>query len=191
MAILVTRIVDTESLSVDLQAHPEHDQGILGSAVVRGRLTLFLDMHRLTQRLFGTSSDGAHARVGPGEAAQAAAPDRRHSVLPRGRQALPDGGGPRGRDRRERRGRPGPARGRPAVRPDRLGHRDAGHGRLGVRPRGAPPRRQDADARADVAQRGPLRESRPGTAATTATKSSSTTTGWSGRSETCWPPRSH
>ena len=27
MAILVTRIVDTESLSVDLQAHPEHDRG--------------------------------------------------------------------------------------------------------------------------------------------------------------------
>ena len=59
MAILVTRIVDTESLSVDLQAHPEHDQGILGSAVVRGRMTLFVDMHRLTQRLFGTAPSGA------------------------------------------------------------------------------------------------------------------------------------
>ena len=55
MAILVSRIVDTESLAVDLQEHPEQDQGILGSAVVRDRLTLFLDMHRLTQKLFGKS----------------------------------------------------------------------------------------------------------------------------------------
>jgi len=55
MAILVSRIVDTESLSLDLQELPEQDQGFLGSAVVRGRLTLFLDMHRLTQKLFGKS----------------------------------------------------------------------------------------------------------------------------------------
>ncbi len=53
MAILVSRIVDTESLAIDLQELPEQDQGILGSAVVRDRLTLFLDMHRLTQKLFG------------------------------------------------------------------------------------------------------------------------------------------
>ena len=32
----MSRIVDTESLAVDLQEHPEQDQGILGSAVVRG-----------------------------------------------------------------------------------------------------------------------------------------------------------
>lgn len=54
-AILVTRIVDTESLSVELQAHPEQDEGILGSAIVRGRLTLFVDLHRLTQRMFASS----------------------------------------------------------------------------------------------------------------------------------------
>jgi two-component system chemotaxis sensor kinase CheA len=53
VAILVSRIVDTESLAIELQEHPEQDQGILGSAIVRGRLTLFLDMHRLTQKLFG------------------------------------------------------------------------------------------------------------------------------------------
>jgi len=58
-AILATRIVDTESLSVDLQPHPEHDEGTLGSAVVRGRMTLFLDMHRLTRRLFGAPAAGA------------------------------------------------------------------------------------------------------------------------------------
>ncbi len=70
MAILVTRIVDTESLSVDLQEHPEQDQGILGSAVVRGRLTLFLDIHRLTQKLLRqavASSTGSEFRgSGPG-----------------------------------------------------------------------------------------------------------------------------
>jgi two-component system chemotaxis sensor kinase CheA len=55
MAIVVSRIVDTESLLVDLQEHPEQDRGILGSAVVRGRLTLFLDIHRLSQKMYGKS----------------------------------------------------------------------------------------------------------------------------------------
>ena len=54
MGILVSRIVDTESLCLELQEHPEQNQSILGSAVVRNRLTLFLDMHRLTQTLFGS-----------------------------------------------------------------------------------------------------------------------------------------
>jgi two-component system chemotaxis sensor kinase CheA len=66
IAILVTRIVDIESLSVDLQAHPEHDPGILGSAIVRGRMTLFLDMHRLTQRLFGASTEDTPSAAGRG-----------------------------------------------------------------------------------------------------------------------------
>ncbi|SIO40766.1 two-component system, chemotaxis family, sensor kinase CheA [Singulisphaera sp. GP187] len=55
MAILVSRIVDMESLAVDLQEHPEQDEGILGSAIVRDRLTLFLDLHRLMQKLFNKS----------------------------------------------------------------------------------------------------------------------------------------
>jgi two-component system, chemotaxis family, sensor kinase CheA len=63
MAILASRIVDTESLAVDLQEYPDQDQGILGSAVVRGRLTLFLDMHRLTEKLFAKSSP---AQMGSG-----------------------------------------------------------------------------------------------------------------------------
>ena len=53
MAILVSQIIDTELLAVDLQQHSEHDRGILGSAIVRGRLTLFLDLHTLTSKLFG------------------------------------------------------------------------------------------------------------------------------------------
>jgi two-component system chemotaxis sensor kinase CheA len=65
MAILVTRIVDTEALAVDLQTHPEQDPGILGSAVVRGRMTLFVDMHRLTQKLFGAAAAPAPPASGP------------------------------------------------------------------------------------------------------------------------------
>lgn len=57
VGLLVSRIVDTESLAIDLQQHPEQDPGILGSAVVRGRITLFLDMHRLTEKLFGKAPD--------------------------------------------------------------------------------------------------------------------------------------
>jgi two-component system chemotaxis sensor kinase CheA len=59
MAIFATRIIDTESLAIDMQSHPEHDQGLLGSAVVRGRMTLFVDIHRLTQRLFGAAIEQA------------------------------------------------------------------------------------------------------------------------------------
>lgn len=70
IAILVSRIVDTESLSVELQHHPEHDQGILGSAVVRGRMTLFIDLHRLMQRLFGASTEDASPASGRGERAR-------------------------------------------------------------------------------------------------------------------------
>jgi two-component system chemotaxis sensor kinase CheA len=50
---LVSRIVDTDSLALELQQHPEQDRGILGSAIVRDRLTLFLDIHRLSEKLFG------------------------------------------------------------------------------------------------------------------------------------------
>lgn len=62
-AILATRIVDTESLAVALQHHPEHGEGSLGSAVVRGRMTLFLDVDRLTRRLHGRPP--AAGRAGP------------------------------------------------------------------------------------------------------------------------------
>jgi len=59
MGILVSRIVDTESLALDLQHHPDHDPGILGSAIVRDRLTLFLEMHRLSEKLFGIATPAA------------------------------------------------------------------------------------------------------------------------------------
>src|SRR5205085_1124229 len=46
-----------------LQAHPEQDEGILGSAIVRGRLTLFLDLHRLMQKLFEKTVSRVSARA--------------------------------------------------------------------------------------------------------------------------------
>ncbi len=55
MGILVSRIVDTESLALDLQQHSDQDPAVVGSAIVRGRLTLFLDMHRLSEKLFRIS----------------------------------------------------------------------------------------------------------------------------------------
>src|SRR5262249_31601398 len=53
--ILISRIVDSESLAVDLQPAPEKEPGILGTAVVRDRLTLFLDTHYLVEKLLGTA----------------------------------------------------------------------------------------------------------------------------------------
>lgn len=56
IGILVSRIVDTESLALDLQHHPDDETGILGSAIVRDRLTLFLEMHHLSNQLLGITS---------------------------------------------------------------------------------------------------------------------------------------
>jgi two-component system chemotaxis sensor kinase CheA len=53
--ILISRIVDSESLAVDLQPAPEREPGILGTAVVRDRLTLFLDSHHLVEKLLGAA----------------------------------------------------------------------------------------------------------------------------------------
>jgi two-component system chemotaxis sensor kinase CheA len=59
--ILISRIVDSESMAVDLQTAPENELGILGTAVVRGRLTLFLDSHYLVEKLLGTTPPQAAA----------------------------------------------------------------------------------------------------------------------------------
>jgi two-component system, chemotaxis family, sensor kinase CheA len=53
--ILISRIVDSESMAVELQAAPAKEPGILGSAVVRDRLTLFLDSHYLVEKLLGAA----------------------------------------------------------------------------------------------------------------------------------------
>jgi two-component system, chemotaxis family, sensor kinase CheA len=59
--ILISRIVDSESMAVELQAAPKKEPGILGTAVVRDRLTLFLDAHYLVEQLLGV----AHPAVAP------------------------------------------------------------------------------------------------------------------------------
>ena len=59
--ILISRIVDSESMAVELQAAPKKEPGILGTAVVRDRLTLFLDAHCLVEQLLGV----AHPAVAP------------------------------------------------------------------------------------------------------------------------------
>ncbi len=51
--ILISRIVDSESLGVDLQPAPGNEPGILGTAIVRDRLTLFLDADHLVEKLLG------------------------------------------------------------------------------------------------------------------------------------------
>ncbi len=53
VGILVSRIVDTESLSTHLQEASIEEPGILGTAIVRERLTLFLDIQYLRERIFG------------------------------------------------------------------------------------------------------------------------------------------
>ena len=55
MGILVSRIVDTDTLAINLQAATVEDPGILGTAIVRGKLSLFVDIQYLRERLFGDS----------------------------------------------------------------------------------------------------------------------------------------
>jgi two-component system chemotaxis sensor kinase CheA len=55
VGILITHIIDSESLAVDLQPALKRDPGILGTAVVRDRLTLFLDSHYLVEKLLGAA----------------------------------------------------------------------------------------------------------------------------------------
>lgn len=52
IGILISKIVDTDSLSIQLQQTSIEDPGILGTAVIRGRLSLFLDTQYLRERLF-------------------------------------------------------------------------------------------------------------------------------------------
>ncbi len=52
MGILASRIVDTESLAIQLQPS-EGESGVLGTAIVRNRLSLFLDIQSLREHVFG------------------------------------------------------------------------------------------------------------------------------------------
>ena len=56
MGILATRIIDTESLAIDLQSNG-CERGVLGTARVRDRLSLFLDVQQLREFIFGPSKE--------------------------------------------------------------------------------------------------------------------------------------
>lgn len=57
IGILISRIVDTDSLAIDLQQATVADPGVLGTAIVRGRLSLFLDIQFIREAVFG-KADG-------------------------------------------------------------------------------------------------------------------------------------
>ena len=78
MGILVSRIVDTDTLAIDLQEASVEDPGILGTAIVRGKLSLFIDTQFLREKLFGTLPDEAISDDGKG-AMPMQASDRRTS----------------------------------------------------------------------------------------------------------------
>lgn len=56
MGILATRIIDTESLAIDLQSNG-CERGVLGTARVRDRLSLFLDVQQLREFSLGPSKE--------------------------------------------------------------------------------------------------------------------------------------
>jgi two-component system chemotaxis sensor kinase CheA len=51
VGILVSNIIDTETLEIELNAAAYEEDGILGTATVRGRMTLFLDVFRLADKV--------------------------------------------------------------------------------------------------------------------------------------------
>jgi two-component system, chemotaxis family, sensor kinase CheA len=52
MGIVASRIVDTDSMSIDLQEASVADPGILGTALIQGRLSIFLDVQFLRDKTF-------------------------------------------------------------------------------------------------------------------------------------------
>ncbi|MFM8217944.1 MAG: chemotaxis protein CheW, partial [Planctomycetaceae bacterium] len=53
VAILASRIIDTDTLMVDLQPAPPGQPGVLGTALIRERLTLFLHLQHIRERVYG------------------------------------------------------------------------------------------------------------------------------------------
>ena len=67
MGILVSRIIDSESLAIEIHEVAVDDPGILGTAIVRGRLALFLDTQYLREKIFGSVADKQVIQKGPSE----------------------------------------------------------------------------------------------------------------------------
>jgi two-component system chemotaxis sensor kinase CheA len=57
VGLLLSAVIDTETLRVNLTPDSEAADGVLGSAVVRGRMTLFLDLYRLADRMAPSGRD--------------------------------------------------------------------------------------------------------------------------------------
>lgn len=70
IGILVSRIVDTESLAIDLQPSSLNDPGILGTAILRGRLSLFVDTQFLREASRGASPNSPSIAVADGTLAE-------------------------------------------------------------------------------------------------------------------------
>lgn len=66
VALLISTIVDCDSLAFDLQTPAGQQAGVLGTAIVRDRLTLFLDMHYLCEQVLGprpSADAGEHGNL--------------------------------------------------------------------------------------------------------------------------------
>ncbi len=81
IGILVSRIVDTESLAIELQNLNSQERGILGTAVIRGKLSLLLDIHHVRSSAIETAetTSNDHASV-QHQATQATKVATRHAI---------------------------------------------------------------------------------------------------------------
>lgn len=50
VGLLVSQVIDTETISIDLNTESYREAGVMGSAIVRGHITLFLDIYRLVEK---------------------------------------------------------------------------------------------------------------------------------------------
>jgi two-component system chemotaxis sensor kinase CheA len=55
MGILVSRIIDTDTLAIELQQTSGNEPGVLGTALIRNRLSLFLDVQKIREAVFGAN----------------------------------------------------------------------------------------------------------------------------------------
>ena len=65
MGILVTRIIDTDTLAIELQPAAADEPGVLGTALIRDRLSLFLDVQKVREVVFGANPLLADAQENP------------------------------------------------------------------------------------------------------------------------------
>jgi two-component system chemotaxis sensor kinase CheA len=75
IGILLSRILDTMSLSIQLDTASYREEGVMGTAIVRDRMTLFLDLFRLGDRIEAEDNQAGQSRTLPGS------PRRRRILL--------------------------------------------------------------------------------------------------------------